>query len=224
MDFKDTPEGPPHTGPLTAESQARLAPKEALGWLVAGNDRFMRGVPAERDHAAAIRATTINQYPFAVVLACMDSRVAPEIIFDAGIGDIFSVRVAGNYASPGVLGSLEFATLQAGAKVILVLGHSGCGAVQGACGDAAPGNLGALLENIKPAIDTVEGFSGSRDANNPIFVHAAARANVSLTIENIMERSPAIAQAVESGRIGIAGAMHDVSSGSVNFFDRRKAG
>ncbi len=221
MDFKDTPKGPPHTGPLTAESQARLAPKEALGWLVAGNDRFTRGVKAERDHAAAIRATTIDQYPFAVVLACMDSRVAPEIIFDAGIGDIFSVRVAGNYASPGVLGSLEFATLQAGAKVILVLGHSGCGAAQGACGEPAAGNLGALLENIRPAVDSVEGFEGSRDASNPTFVDAVARANVARTIENIMARSPAIAQAVESGRVGLAGAMHDISSGTVNFFDRR---
>jgi carbonic anhydrase len=213
--------GPPHTGLLTAETQAQLAPSEALGWLVAGNDRFMRGVRQERDHAAAIRATTINQYPFAVVLGCMDSRVAPEIVFDAGIGDIFSVRVAGNYASPAVLGSLEFASLQAGAKVILVLGHSGCGAVQGACGGGGVGNLGSLLENLQPAIDAVEGFEGRRTASNPIFTHAVARENVRITIGNIIEQSPEIAKAVGEGRIKIAGAMHDVSSGSVNFFDRR---
>ena len=204
MDFEDTPKGPPHTGPLTAESQAQLTPKEALGWLVAGNDRFVRGAQVERDHAAAIRATTIDQYPFAVVLACMDSRVAPELVFDVGIGDVFCIRVAGNYVNPCVLGSLEFAALKAGAKFILVMGHSGCAAVKGACGEPTPGHLGALLQHLKPAVDAVEGFAGSRTADNPIFVHSVARKNVSLTIEKIMERSPALAQAVESGRVGHA--------------------
>ncbi|NNE69952.1 MAG: carbonic anhydrase [Rhodothermales bacterium] len=212
---------PPHTGPLTAESQATLSPSEALGWLVAGNDRFVREITLDRDHAAAVRATAVQQFPFAVVLGCMDSRVAPEIIFDAGIGDIFSVRVAGNYASPGALGSLEFATLVAGAKIILVLGHSGCGAVAGAVQGGAEGNLGKLLEHIAPAIDAVEDFTGNRDASNPIFTHAVARENVKMTIDQIMTESPAIAAAVREGRIGIAGAMHDVSSGAVNFFDRR---
>lgn len=212
---------PPHTGPLTAESQANLSPSDALGWLVAGNDRFVREISLDRDHAAAVRATARTQYPFAVVLGCMDSRVAPEIIFDTGIGDLFSVRVAGNYASDAVLGSLEFATLVAGAKLIVVKGHSGCGAVQGAVKGGAEGNLASVLEHIKPAIDAVKDFKGTKDAGNPIYVHAVARENVRLTIDDIMNRSPAIAEAVKAGKVGIAGAMLDVSSGSVDFFYRK---
>ncbi|MEP0546555.1 MAG: carbonic anhydrase family protein [Rhodothermales bacterium] len=208
------------TAPLTAETQAALTPMEVLQLLKDGNQRFLAGESVERDFLAQVRQTAGGQYPMASILGCIDSRVPHEIIFDKGVGDIFSARVAGNFVNTDILGSLEFATAAAGSKVIVVLGHTECGAVKGACDHVELGNLTSTLANIAPAVYAVrDDVAGPYTSSNPTFVQAVAHENVEMTVRNMVERSPVMYGLVEEGKLIVVGAMHDVATGEVMFFE-----
>ena len=207
------------TAPLTAETQAALTPMEVIQLLKDGNERFVNDEALERDFMAQVRATGTGQYPMAAILGCIDSRVPHEIVFDKGVGDIFSARVAGNFVNTDILGSLEFATAAAGSKVIVVLGHTECGAVKGACDGVELGNLTATLSNISPAIYAVDDIEGPRTSENKDYVHAVAHQNVEMTVRNMVERSPIMRGLVEDGKLIVIGAMHNVATGEVEFMD-----
>jgi carbonic anhydrase len=182
-----------------------------------GNARFVQGKMLERNYMQQVKATGDGQFPFAAVVGCIDSRASNELIFDQGIGDIFSARVAGNFINDDMLGSLEFACAAAGAKLIAVVGHTECGAVKGACDDVVLGNLTQTLANIKPAVAAVPGYDSDRSSGNSAFVQAVADKNVVLTLERIRERSPILRGMADKGDIGLAGAMYDVHTGQVTF-------
>jgi carbonic anhydrase len=192
---------------------------EALARLKAGNKRFASGRSRVHEYLAQVHATASGQHPFAAVLGCMDSRVGPEIVFDQGLGDLFSIRVAGNVADEDALGGLEYATKVAGARLIVVLGHSRCGAVKGACDGVQLGNLTGLLARIKPAVDSVPSAIQPRDSSNEAFVETAARENVRRSIETIREKSPVIAALEKSGEVSVVGAMYDVETGKAEFLE-----
>ena len=204
---------------LTAESQAALTPMEVIQRLKDGNERFLNNRAVSRDFLGQVRQTAEGQYPMAAILGCIDSRVPHEIVFDKGVGDIFSARVAGNFVNTDILGSLEFATAVAGSKVVVVLGHTECGAVKGACDNVELGNLTATLSNIAPAVYSVEDIEGPRTAANKDFVQAVAHENVELTVRNMVERSPVMHRLVEEGKLIVVGAMHNVTTGEVTFFE-----
>ena len=197
-----------------AASQAAVTPDGALTLLADGNARFVAGTPARRDYRAQIRATAAAQYPFAVVLGCIDSRVPIEIVFDQGIGDIFSARVAGNIVNTDLLGSMEFACRLAGSRLVVVLGHTSCGAVKGAISSARLGNLTQLLQKIDPAVEAIE---GERDVDNAPYVDGVAEENVRLVMDEIRRESPVLATMEQEREIRIVGAMYDVSTGVVRF-------
>ncbi len=203
----------------TAESQAAMTPMQSLQLLMDGNERFLSGTMMSRDLNQQVAMTGGGQYPHAVVLGCIDSRVPPELVFDQGIGDIFAPRIAGNFVNTDILGSMEFATAAAGSKVIVVLGHTECGAVKGACDHVELGNLTHTLSNIAPAMYAVTDVSGPRNSSNSAYVSAVAHENVNQTVTNIIERSPVMAGLVEQGKLIVVGAMHDVSTGKVTFMD-----
>ena len=205
----------------TKETQAMISPEGAITLLKEGNERFVKNQPASRDLLEQVQDTAGGQYPFATILSCIDSRVSAELIFDQGVGDIFSVRVAGNIVNEDLLGSMEFACKLAGTKVIVVLGHTACGAVKGACDDARLGNLTALVSKIKPAVSVVKEPSEAslRNSANASFVDEVARVNVKLTIENIRKLSPVLADMELNGEIKITGAMYDIRTGKVAFMD-----
>jgi carbonic anhydrase len=199
----------------TKESQAAMTPAAALEQLKTGNERFAAGQSRPRNLKLQITATAAGQYPFAAILSCMDSRVPAEIVFDQGIGDLFSIRVAGNVVDDDNLGSLEYAVGVAGAKFILVLGHTSCGAVKGAIDGVKLGNLTGLLEKIGPAIAA----SGPRHTSkDEAYVTRVARENVLLATKEIRKRSPVIARLVEEGKVGLEGGLYDVATGHVVFF------
>ena len=198
----------------TAESQAATSPAEAIQMLKDGNARFLEGAPVDRALHEQVAATASGQYPYAVVLGCIDSRVPVETLFDQGIGDVFTARVAGNIVNEDLLGSMEFACKLAGSKAILVLGHTACGAVKGAIGKARLGNLTALVQKIEPVVDQVAAIMDSED---PAFTDAVAEANVARTIQTIRENSEVLAEMEAAGEIVITGAMYDVASGKVHF-------
>ena len=205
---------------LTAETQAALTPEQVVLRLKDGNQRFVDDTAVERDFMGQVRQTSGGQYPMASILGCIDSRVPHEIVFDKGVGDIFSARVAGNFVNTDILGSLEFATAVAGSKVIVVLGHTSCGAVKGACDGVELGNLTATLSNIAPAIYAVGGsVPGERASSNDAYVQAVAEKNVMLTVQNMVDRSPILRGLVESGDLIVIGAMHNVATGEVTFYD-----
>ncbi|WP_445383739.1 carbonic anhydrase family protein [Robiginitalea sp. IMCC43444] len=205
----------------TKETQAMISPDGAITLLKEGNERFVQNQPASRDLLEQVQDTAGGQYPFATILSCIDSRVSAELIFDQGVGDIFSVRVAGNIVNEDLLGSMEFACKLAGTKVVLVLGHTACGAVKGACDDAKMGNLTALVSKIKPAVAEVKEplETSLRNSANASFVDEVARVNVKLTIENIRKLSPVLADMELNGEIKITGAMYDIRTGKVAFMD-----
>ncbi len=209
----------PLTVPLTRETQQALSPADVIQRFKDGNARFLANRPLERDFLGQIRLTSGGQYPMAAVLGCIDSRVPHEIIFDKGVGDMFSARVAGNFVDTNMLGSLEFATAVAGARVIIVLGHTECGAVKGACDNVELGNLTATLANISPAVYAVQGIEGARTSSNRAFVDAVAHENVDQTVRNIVERSTIMRDLVSQGKLVVIGAMHDVATGRVVFDD-----
>jgi len=201
-------------GALTSEERDRMTPSQVLDWLRKGNERFRAGKMTPRDYLAQKRTSAAGQYPAAVILGCLDSRVPAEIIFDAGIGDTFTARVAGNVVNDDMLGSMEFACAVSGAKLVLVLGHSACGAVKGAIDDVVLGNLTGLLARIKPAIAATS-FDGERSSKNAKYVDAVARTNVVLGIAEIRRRSPILEELEKKGSIQITGAMYNLANGVV---------
>jgi len=206
------------TRPPTREAQAAITPEQALEQLRAGNERFVSGRMLHRDLTAEVRASSAAQYPYAVVLSCLDSRQPIELVLDQGIGDIFSARVAGNVLDDNILGSMEFACKASGAKLIAVIGHSNCGAIKGAVDDVQLGHLTQLLARIKPAIERVPESVQPRTSRNLAFVDQVAEANVRLVMHQIRERSPILREMLEQGQIGLAGGMYDLSTGTVRFF------
>lgn len=196
----------------TAESQSSMTPAAALEMLREGNARFVGGTPAQRDLSEQIEATASGQYPFAIILGCVDSRVPIEAVFDQGIGDVFAARVAGNVVGGDVLGSMEFACAVAGSKVVMVLGHTACGAVKGAISRAELGNLTGLVQKIEPAVAAVE---GERDDSNSAYVDQVAETNVRMVLDEIRARSEVLAGMEQAGDIMIVGAMYDISTGGV---------
>ena len=199
----------------TSESQAALTPASALEKLKKGNARFfeIEKNMRSRDWLAKVSATASGQYPFAVILACMDSRAPIEIIFDQGIGDVFGIRIAGNIVNEDVLGSMEYATKVVGSKLLVVLGHTSCGAVKGAIDDAKLGNLTELLAKIRPAVSA----SGPGSSKDDAYVTKVTEANVSQAIKEIREKSPTIKAQLDAGTVGLVGAIYDVSTGKVTF-------
>jgi len=196
----------------TKESLSNLTPEEALEMLQAGNRRFLAREPVMRDLLEQVSQTSSGQFPFAVVLGCIDSRVPPELIFDQGIGDIFTIRIAGNFVNDDILGSMEFAGQVVGSKHILVLGHTSCGAVQGAVDQVELGHLTGLVKKLDPAVAAAEAIHD----HDPT-VDQVAEENVRLTIEAIKDRSPILRDLLENGEIGITGAMYDTATGAVTF-------
>jgi carbonic anhydrase len=193
-----------------------MTPAQVIDELKKGNERFRSGKMAPRDYLAEKRSSAAGQYPAAVILGCIDSRVAAEIIFDAGIGDTFNARIAGNVVNDDLLGSMEFACAVAGAKLVLLLGHTACGAVKGAIDDVVLGNLTGLLARIKPAIPATK-FDGEKSSKNAAYVDAVARTNVGLALDNIRQRSTALADLEKKGSIQITGAMYNIANGMVEF-------
>lgn len=205
----------------TKETQANLTPRMALEILKEGNDRFIKNLKAQRDLLGQVNATRDGQWPFATVLSCIDSRTSAELIFDQGLGDIFSVRIAGNIVNTDILGSMEFACKVAGSKLIVVLGHTKCGAVKGACDHVEMGNLTELLSKLQPAVYAESSTTDiqKRNSKNGLFVENVASINVKRGVKNIIERSFILEQMVENGEIGVVGAMYDIETGKVEFYD-----
>ena len=202
----------------TAETQAAITPDGAIEILKAGNERFVTQNFVEKSFSTQIKDTTYGQYPFAAILGCIDSRVPVEIVFDQGIGDIFSARVAGNVVDTHVLGSLEYAVKYAGSKAIVVLGHTSCGAVKGACDNLKDGNLTGLLGAIRPAVEATATDEGeARDSKNKSFVNNVVHKNVYMTIDKMMADSDTIREMAAAGMITVVGAVYDVATGKVNF-------
>lgn len=202
---------------LTKEEQAALTPEMAITILRKGNERFTNNLRANRNLLQQVNETSDGQHPFAVILSCIDSRASAELIFDQGLGDIFSVRVAGNVLNGDILGSMEFACKIAGAKAIVVLGHTKCGAVKGACDDVKMGHLTSLLDKIRPAVMAETTVTGIRNASNPEFVEKVTRLNVQRTIEGIVERSPILHDMIVKNEIALVGGIYNVSTGTVVF-------
>ncbi len=205
----------------TKETQANLTPRMALEILIEGNGRFIKNLKKQRDLLGQVNATRDGQWPFAIILSCIDSRTSSELIFDQGLGDIFSVRIAGNIVNTDILGSMEFACKIAGSKLIVVLGHTKCGAVKGACDHVEMGNLTELLSKLQPAVymerETIH--ADHRNSKNPVFVENVSSINVRRTVKSIIERSFIIEQMVENGEIGVVGAMYNIETGKVDFYD-----
>ena len=204
--------------PQNKASQDQISPDMAVDMLMAGNARFLKGETHQRDANDHITATSGGQWPYAAVLSCIDSRVPVETVFDQGIGDIFSGRVAGNFVNADILGSLEYAVKVAGSKAIMVLGHTSCGAVKSACQRVELGNITHLLSNIIPAVEEVE-KQMPNDPANPEFTNKVAETNVQMTINNMLERSSIIKEMCDAGDVKIVGAMYDVGSGKVSLLD-----
>ncbi|SRR5579862_8009428 len=206
--------------PPTKDVQSAMTPDAALAELKAGNARFVAGKPIRRNPPADVKATASGQYPYAVVLSCLDSRQPIEMVLDQGIGDIFSARVAGNVLNDDILGSMEFACKASGAKLIAVIGHSNCGAIKGAVDDVQLGNLTGLLTKIKPAMDAVPAGISPRTSKNATFVDQVAEANVHLVMQQIRERSPILREMLDQHKIALVGGMYDLSTGQVHFFEK----
>ena len=203
---------------LNKEMQAAITPSMAIQILKDGNKRFMNNLKANRNLLEQVNDTSDGQHPFAVILSCIDSRTSAELIFDQGLGDVFSIRIAGNIINEDILGSMEFACKVAGAKLIVVLGHSKCGAIKGACDHVEMGNLTALLSKIQPAVFDEKSELDNRNSSNSEFVEKVAAINVTRTVQAIVERSSILKEMIGSGEIGIIGGMHTISNGEVVFY------
>lgn len=205
-----------HAASLSQAQRDALTPDQVIELMKKGNQRFRAGKMQQHDYLAQKRASASGQYPAAVILSCIDSRAPAEILLDMGIGDTFNARIAGNIANKDLMGSLEFACAAAGAKVVLVMGHTACGAIRGAIDNVQLGNLTGLLDTIKPAIAKTD-YAGDRSGKNPAFVDAVAKANVQLTIDTLRSGSPILADLEKKGQIKIVGSMYDLSNGAVTF-------
>ena len=202
----------------TQESQTSITPDMALQFLKEGNQRFQNNLKANRDLLQQVNETRDGQFPFATILSCIDSRVSAELVFDQGLGDIFSIRIAGNFINEDILGSMEFACKIAGSKLLVVLGHTGCGAVKGVCDNVKMGNLTTVMTKLRPALDETDEQSGDRSSSNIAFVNEVAKTNVSLTMIGITERSTILRDLLNDRAIGLIGGMYDVNTGEVYFF------
>lgn len=203
---------------LSKEERDAMTPDAVIELFKQGNLRFRENRPAKHDYLAQKRSSIEGQYPAAVILSCIDSRAPAEIVLDAGIGETFNARVAGNISNRDILGSMEFACALSGAKVVLVMGHTRCGAVRGAIENAELGNLTGLLDEIKPAIEKTE-YSGERKGSNYEFVDAVARKNVEMTIDNIRKNSPVLKELEDQKKIKIVGSLYHLTGGNVEFFE-----
>lgn len=204
---------------LTKELQEKITPNQALEILRNGNDRFVRNLKVNRNFLEQVNETRDGQWPFAVILSCIDSRTSAELIFDQGLGDIFSIRIAGNIINDDILGSMEFACKVAGSKFIVVLGHKKCGAVKGACEHVQMGHLSGVVAKIEPAIHEEITTKQNRNSGNEEFVENVARINVIRSVNDVLNRSNIIREMVEEGKIGICGGMYDVATGKVEFYE-----
>jgi carbonic anhydrase len=204
---------------LTKEMQAQLTPAKAIEILKEGNKRFVNNLKINRNLLQQVNETSDAQHPFAFILSCIDSRTSAELVFDQGLGDIFSCRIAGNILNEDILGSMEFACKVAGSKVIVVLGHTKCGAIKGACDDVKLGNLSTLLNKIKPAIEAEVSTKQNRNASNGSFVEKVAELNVRQTLKQIPAQSPIIAELIEKGEIALIGGIYNIETGAVEFYD-----
>ena len=204
---------------FSKDRQTSITPRIALNLLKEGNTRFIFNLKANRDLLAQVNDTVNGQWPFATILSCIDSRTSAELIFDQGLGDIFSVRIAGNIVNTDIIGSMEFACKLAGSKLIVVLGHSKCGAVKGACDHIEMGNLTELLSKLQPAVYQENTTTENRNSSNSVFVENVSMLNVKRTVKSIIERSYILEQMVENGEIGLIGAMYNIESGKVEFYD-----
>lgn len=202
---------------LTKEKRDKMTPDQIIEAMKKGNKRFRGGERKDRNYLREQKASASGQYPKAALLSCIDSRAPAEVVMDLGIGDIFNSRVAGNVENADILGSLEFACKLAGAKVVLVMGHTACGAIKGAIDNAELGNLTGLLAKIKPAVEATD-YKGERSAKNYAFVDAVARKNVEMTVANIRKDSPVLAELESNGTIKIVAAMYNLETGAVEFF------
>jgi carbonic anhydrase len=206
----------PDAAPMSQSAQASMTPDQAIARLKSGNLRFTDGAMLARDLKGQVKASGYAQYPFASIVSCIDSRAGPELVFDQGISDVFSARVAGNIVNEDMLGSLEFASKIAGAKLV-VLGHTSCGAIKGACDDVAMGNLTGLLAKIKPAVNNVS-LVGDRSSKNGKFVEMVAESNVHRTVQDVLNKSAVLREMSDKGEIKVVGAMLDVGSGKVTWY------
>jgi carbonic anhydrase len=206
---------------LNKEIQSKITPRRALEILQKGNDRFVNNLKANRNLLEQVNETSEGQWPFATILSCIDSRTSAELIFDQGLGDVFSVRIAGNIVNTDILGSMEFACKVAGSKLIVVLGHTKCGAVKGACDHVEMGNLTELLSKLQPAVYAERTITQveQRNSKNIVFVENVAAINVRRSVKSIIERSFIIEQMVEKGEIGVVGAMYNIETGKVDFYN-----
>ena len=202
---------------LTKAQRDKMTPEQIIDVMKEGNERFRRGERKNRNYLREQQASAKGQYPAAVLLSCIDSRAPAEVIMDLGIGDIFNCRLAGNVVNEDILGSMEFACKLAGAKVVLVMGHTACGAIKGAIDNAQLGNLTGLLAKIKPAVQATD-YGGERSASNYAFVDAVARKNVELMLSGIRKDSPVLAELAANGTIAMTGAMYNLETGIVEFF------
>lgn len=204
---------------LNKEIQSSITPAQALELLKHGNERFVSNLKYNRNLLQQVNDTRDGQWPFAVVLSCIDSRTSAELVFDQGLGDIFSIRIAGNIVNEDILGSMEFACKVAGSKLIVVLGHSKCGAVKGACDHVEMGNLTALLTKLRPAVDDETSTKENRNSGNSDFVENVAEINVKRAVTAIRDRSYILHEMIEKGEIAIVGGMYDVETGEVDFYE-----
>lgn len=203
---------------IDKEKQSKLSPDAVLNDLMDGNKRFVENQRHSRDYAAQIDKTSGGQWPQAVILGCIDSRVPVETVFDQGVGDVFAARVAGNFENTDILGSMEYSCKVAGSKLVMVLGHESCGAVKAACDHVELGNITHLLSNITPAVEATK-TEGKRDSSNDSFVAGVVENNVKLTIERIREKSPILKEMEDNGEIKIVGAVYSISTGKVSLLD-----
>lgn len=209
---------------LTKEMQDEITPSVALRLLQEGNKRFVNNLKINRNLLQQVNETADGQHPFAIILSCIDSRTSVELIFDQGLGDVFSARIAGTIINEDILGSMEFACKVAGAKIIVVLGHSKCGAIKGACDKVEMGNLSALLNKIKPAVSDEQTIQDNRTSSNEIFVEKVTAINTHHAVKAVLELSPILKELIDKGECGIVGAHHDITTGEVVFYDDAKFG
>ena len=202
---------------MTQKRQEAMTPDQALAELQAGNERFVAGTPRAGDLKAQVKQTAAGQFPFASILGCVDSRVSPELVFDQGIGDVFTARIAGNFTDTDLTGSLEFTTKVVGSKLILVVGHSQCGAVRGAIDGVEMGNLTSTLSNIQPAVKAARGMPGSDKETPDQFQQRVAEVNVDLTVKKLLSQSRILSDLVSAGKLKVKGAMYSVETGRVTF-------
>jgi carbonic anhydrase len=203
----------------TKETQDQLTPEHALELLKEGNQRFMNNIKAHRNLLEQVNETSAGQFPFAAILSCIDSRTSAELIFDQGLGDVLSIRIAGNILNDDIVGSMEFACKIAGSKLIVVLGHTKCGAIIGACNNTVMGHITSLLEKIKPAIEAETETKTDRNESNESFLRNVTVNNVFITVKKVREQSSILHEMEETGKIKIVGGLYDVDTGQVTFFE-----